>query len=314
MSTEPHLRDEPVLEHSVLEREVTRDGTTVRVEIYRSQDDPGWVLEVEDEGGSSTVWEDTFESDDAAFAEALRAIDEEGIHSFAPQTVDRAALRARWNSVVAQAPIAEFKRILDGSADMMSFQCACGLFAALASAPELVGPSTWLDMLRREQPFADLAEAQQFANGAMALYNGIQRSLTALDVRFCPAPSDEDAIREFCAGYVQVALSDATWIDDRDALAEVAPLCALAGVFAAEKVAELMPPGFSDMETWLQHTREGLSDTLTALHGYWEAGRLAAAVQLQERASPARRSEPKVGRNDPCPCGSGKKFKKCCAS
>lgn len=24
------------------------------------------------------------------------------------------------------------------------------------------------------------------------------------------------------------------------------------------------------------------------------------------------RSEPKVGRNDPCPCGSGKKYKKCC--
>ena len=28
--------------------------------------------------------------------------------------------------------------------------------------------------------------------------------------------------------------------------------------------------------------------------------------------SPVRRAEPKVGRNDPCPCGSGKKFKKCC--
>lgn len=26
-----------------------------------------------------------------------------------------------------------------------------------------------------------------------------------------------------------------------------------------------------------------------------------------------RREAPKVGRNDPCPCGSGKKFKKCCA-
>jgi SEC-C motif-containing protein len=24
------------------------------------------------------------------------------------------------------------------------------------------------------------------------------------------------------------------------------------------------------------------------------------------------RSQPKVGRNDPCPCGSGKKYKKCC--
>lgn len=29
---------------------------------------------------------------------------------------------------------------------------------------------------------------------------------------------------------------------------------------------------------------------------------------------PIRREEPKVGRNDPCPCGSGKKFKKCCAN
>ena len=26
---------------------------------------------------------------------------------------------------------------------------------------------------------------------------------------------------------------------------------------------------------------------------------------------PYRRSEPKVGRNDPCPCGSGKKYKQC---
>lgn len=27
---------------------------------------------------------------------------------------------------------------------------------------------------------------------------------------------------------------------------------------------------------------------------------------------PVRREQPKVGRNEPCPCGSGKKFKKCC--
>lgn len=29
-------------------------------------------------------------------------------------------------------------------------------------------------------------------------------------------------------------------------------------------------------------------------------------------SQPHRREEPKVGRNDPCPCGSGKKYKKCC--
>src|SRR5215472_8997540 len=27
---------------------------------------------------------------------------------------------------------------------------------------------------------------------------------------------------------------------------------------------------------------------------------------------PVRRTLPKVGRNEPCPCGSGKKFKNCC--
>jgi leucyl aminopeptidase (aminopeptidase T) len=32
------------------------------------------------------------------------------------------------------------------------------------------------------------------------------------------------------------------------------------------------------------------------------------------RVETVRREEPKVGRNDPCPCGSGKKYKKCCGA
>ena len=31
-----------------------------------------------------------------------------------------------------------------------------------------------------------------------------------------------------------------------------------------------------------------------------------------DTGEPWHREEPKVGRNDPCPCGSGKKYKKCC--
>lgn len=33
---------------------------------------------------------------------------------------------------------------------------------------------------------------------------------------------------------------------------------------------------------------------------------------LYEKETPYRRQTPKIGRNDPCPCGSGKKYKKCC--
>ena len=46
-------------------------------------------------------------------------------------------------------------------------------------------------------------------------------------------------------------------------------------------------------------------DSMAAFEG--EAA--AAAVQT---ATPVRRETPKVGRNQPCPCGSGKKYKHCC--
>ena len=44
------------------------------------------------------------------------------------------------------------------------------------------------------------------------------------------------------------------------------------------------------------------------LHGYWMAHPKAAPVQQPIR------NDGKVGRNDPCPCGSGKKYKQCCAN
>ena len=37
----------------------------------------------------------------------------------------------------------------------------------------------------------------------------------------------------------------------------------------------------------------------------------ATAGPGRKKASPCVATEPKVGRNDPCPCGSGKKYKKC---
>jgi len=35
-------------------------------------------------------------------------------------------------------------------------------------------------------------------------------------------------------------------------------------------------------------------------------------VDARMMYQPFRRDQPKIGRNDPCPCGSGKKYKKCC--
>jgi hypothetical protein len=35
-------------------------------------------------------------------------------------------------------------------------------------------------------------------------------------------------------------------------------------------------------------------------------------IEAELDAEEARRALPKVGRNEPCPCGSGKKAKRCC--
>jgi SEC-C motif domain protein len=40
---------------------------------------------------------------------------------------------------------------------------------------------------------------------------------------------------------------------------------------------------------------------------YFTDGKIAGATTFV-------RAEEKIGRNDPCPCGSGKKYKKCCAT
>jgi tetratricopeptide (TPR) repeat protein len=50
---------------------------------------------------------------------------------------------------------------------------------------------------------------------------------------------------------------------------------------------------------------------------YQQQGRLQASRQLLasvQSTSVRPSGVPKVGRNDPCPCGSGKKFKKCCGN
>jgi uncharacterized protein len=68
---------------SPLSTGITREGTSVDVHVYRSESDShdGWVLEIVDSFGTSTVWDDLFPTDSAALAEALNTIDAQGIAS-----------------------------------------------------------------------------------------------------------------------------------------------------------------------------------------------------------------------------------------
>jgi uncharacterized protein len=47
--------------------------------------------------------------------------------------------------------------------------------------------------------------------------------------------------------------------------------------------------------------------SILPIQRFWKPRRKSAVAQVQREA-------PKVGRNDACPCGSGKKYKKCCGA
>jgi hypothetical protein len=75
--------DERELEYSPLCADETREGITVRVEIYRfAGSGEGWSLEVVDQDHGSTVWKETFARDEDAYAEFYRTLEAEGIRSF----------------------------------------------------------------------------------------------------------------------------------------------------------------------------------------------------------------------------------------
>ncbi len=72
------MSDEDELIVSPLCQPLESEGHTVRIEIY-GDGEGGWLLEVLDEYGNSTVWDDPFPTDQEALAEALATVEEEGI-------------------------------------------------------------------------------------------------------------------------------------------------------------------------------------------------------------------------------------------
>ena len=73
---------DPEIVMSPLCREVIEDGTKIQVDIYRGEDESGWILEVIDEENASTVWDEPFDTDREALDEVMKVIEQDGIRSF----------------------------------------------------------------------------------------------------------------------------------------------------------------------------------------------------------------------------------------
>jgi len=196
-------------------------------------------------------------------------------------------------------------------AGMMPFEMIDGLMTALVIGPEVVPLSEYLPIVwgaddNRGPDWDSTNQAQYFFDLFMKHWNAIaaRRLADAQHVpymeHFGEAPAGEQWADGFLAG---IDLRADAWqpiFDDRRADQAVFPILALASDAPDEAREHLT----ADVR---RSTLEQLPTLLQMIAAYWRS-----PLRRFPRREPARST--KVGRNEPCPCGSGKKFKKCCGS
>jgi uncharacterized protein len=212
----------------------------------------------------------------------------------------------------------------------MTYPQLAGFLFSVANAPEVIPPSEWLPIVFNEEDagFETRREAEQIFEAMTALYNecgglGTEESASlppGCEIRLPPlANLEADAplsqwARGFGMGF--------SWLGDlwdeltpAELREELGAILMMLTFFSS--------PGLADdylKEAQGPLTLERLAETVVktfpdALLGYARMGHTFFQALLEESAPEEKSSgRPKVGRNDPCPCGSGKKFKKCCGA
>ena len=186
-----------------------------------------------------------------------------------------------------------------------------GLFTALVSGPVSVVPSQWLPLVWGDfEPVWGSQEAFQEILSLMIRHmNSIVHLLIEYPEEFEPLFLEREVegntytiVDEWCEGYWRgVELSREKW---NAAGAEMAEL--FVPIFAFTPETNWRGHDLTDKEKEI--TRQAITPNVRKIHAYW----LARRPDPVSVAQPVRRDTPRVGRNDPCPCGSGKKYKKCC--
>ncbi len=200
-----------------------------------------------------------------------------------------------------------------------------GFIFSVACSPELIKPSEWLPLIFNSAApdYASLAEAEGTTNAIMTIYNEANRQVQAQEVtlpEFCtPAP---DAMENFAddaplAHWSRGFLLGHDWLSDLwdsyipDELDEELGSCFIVLSFFAEReLAEAYCKEAGEDGVTLETLAESVVDSIDAAADSYADLALSIQTALGPRTPFVR--ENKTGRNDPCPCGSGKKFKQCC--
>ena len=198
-----------------------------------------------------------------------------------------------------------------------------GFFTAIISGPVHILPHEWLGAAGIfEIEFASEEQEHFIVQNLMAFYTTIYQQLAQQTYKplvtldkldtLTDTQTLHQATAQWATGYMLgVNFVPDAWFetlteDDHNLLDSlVFPIMALALTDEAlrEKDKYLAP------NLIRQQVIQRLPELINAIYAFW-------SVQADQEDDVDEKTllMPKIGRNDPCPCGSGKKYKKCCLS
>lgn len=178
---------------------------------------------------------------------------------------------------------------------------ARGVFAAIACEPSLQDVTAWLPLVLG-QDVVDQQALRQLM-GLLLRDRFVVEQCLELGEPLVPEPGEDLTL--FCKGFVRLSQASTVWPKDAEASALVLPLAVSAGYLRLESLRAVLPEIGENAELWQKTQETELSARLLTLYTHFAAERLKQKT-VQNAG--------KIGRNEPCPCGSGRKFKKCCGA
>ena len=196
-----------------------------------------------------------------------------------------------------------------------------GFLTALICGPDNVLPSEylpeiWGDGMVQEDAFHAQPILQDFLSLVMRHWNAISQTLRSGNVYTPVLLEDEDGVshgNDWANGFIRgMELRREGWaplLDDEDNGGSLVPIFALAHEHDPDpELRSYDKPINAELR---ERLILGAAAGVMQIYRYFGARRLVTAIPSTAEST-YRRLVPKIGRNDACPCGSGKKYKQCC--
>jgi uncharacterized protein len=189
-----------------------------------------------------------------------------------------------------------------------------GLLSAFAAGPVYMSPAVILALLMEfagKQSVTDTAQTQRTLELLSRFYDGIIEALEAesfapqLQQKGVMVTDPSAGIVAWCSGFMLgVGDNKASWQPWFTDVRRAKAISLIAGMAEPETLRKT-EKAIGEETAWTTWTM--LSELVPLIRDYW-----AFESALNDYLGPQPDNpQLKVGRNDPCPCGSGKKFKHC---